>query len=273
MMKETIMSYETSSSLHYEVAGEGDVVVLGHAGFVDSRMWDDQWQAFTEHYRVIRYDMQGYGQSGSVTAPISRRNELMTLLHSMNVTKAHFIGSSLSGAIYIDIALEHPELVNSLIVASAVPNGFEMTGQPPRYLMEMFEAWQKGDLDQVTELQMRIWIDGGSREPDQIDQKLRKRVADMNITAVQNRTMLISDSQPFDPLDPPAASRLDQLHCPTLIIDGALDHSEVHRASTIMVEQISNARRETISETAHMPNLEKPSEFNHIVLEFLQSVG
>ncbi|MCB9450019.1 MAG: alpha/beta hydrolase [Anaerolineaceae bacterium] len=266
------MTYETSSPLHYEIAGEGDVVVLGHAGFVDSRMWDDQWQALTERYRVIRYDMQGYGQSGSVTAPISRRNELITLLRSLNVTQAHFIGSSLSGAIYIDVALAYPDLVSSLIIASAAPNGFQMVGQPPRYMMEMFEAWQKGDLSQVTELQTRIWIDGGSREPDQIDQKLRKRVAEMNVIAVQNRTMLISDSQPADPLDPPAVSRLDKIHCPTLIIDGELDHPEIHRAATLMAEQISNARRQTISGAAHMPNLEKPSEFNRLVLDFLQSV-
>jgi len=266
------MTHEASSPLHYEVAGEGDVVVLGHAGFVDSRMWDDQWQALTEHYRVIRYDMQGYGQSGNVTAPIARRNELMTLLRSLNVTKAHFVGSSLSGALYIDTALAHPDLVRSLVVVSAVPNGFEMTGEPPRYLMEMFEAWQKGDLNQVTELQMRIWIDGSSREPEQIDRSLRQRVAEMNITAVQNRTMLISDSQPADPLSLPAASRLNTIHCPTLIIDGALDHSEIHRAAALMAEQIPNARRATINEAAHMPNLERPSEFNRIVLEFLQAV-
>lgn len=266
------MTHEASSPFYYEVAGEGDVVVLGHAGFVDSRMWDDQWQALTEHYRVIRYDMQGYGQSGSVMTPISRRSELMTLLRSLNITEAHLIGSSLSDALYIDMALAHPDLVRSLVVVSAVPDGFEMMGQPPRYLMEMFDAWQKGDLNQVTELQMRIWIDGSSREPEQLDQRLRQRVAEMNITAVQNRTMLISDSQPTDPLSPPAASRLNEIHCPTLIIDGALDHSEIHRAAALMAEQIPNARRETVSEAAHMPNLERPSEFNRIVLEFLQAV-
>lgn len=267
------MTYEASSLLHYEVAGEGDVVVLGHAGFVDSRMWDDQWQALTEHYRVIRYDMQGYGRSGRVTAPVSRRGELMTLLHSLNVTEAHFIGSSLSGATYIDVALTYPDLVRSLVVINAVPNGFEMVGQPPRYLMEMFAAWQKGDLDLVTELQMRIWMDGNSREPQQLDQGLRQRVAAMNVTPVQNRTMLIADFELTDPLDPPAASRLDQIRCPTLIIDGALDHPEIHRAGALMAEQMANARRETIGETAHMPNLEKPSEFNRIVLEFLRSVA
>lgn len=266
------MTSETSNLPYYEMAGEGEVVVLGHAGFVDSRMWDDQWQDFTKHYRVIRYDMQGYGQSGSVTAPISRREELLNLLHSLNVTKAHFVGSSLSGALFIDIALEFPDLVKSLVVISAVPNGFEMQGEPPRYVMEMFEAWQKDELDQVTELQLRIWIDGNSRDPDQVNQELRQRVAQMAVIPVQNRTMLISDGEPIDPLDPAAISRLNEIQCPTLIIDGLLDHPEIHRASALMVAQIPNARRETLSDAAHMPSLEHPTEFNQKVLEFLQSV-
>ncbi len=47
--------------LYYEMADDGDTLVLGHAGFVDSRMWD----AFTQKYRVIRFGMRGYGKSDS----------------------------------------------------------------------------------------------------------------------------------------------------------------------------------------------------------------
>ena len=49
--------------LHYEVSGAGDPLVLirGHA--LDTRMWDDQFAAFGRQYRVIRYDMRGYGRS------------------------------------------------------------------------------------------------------------------------------------------------------------------------------------------------------------------
>jgi pimeloyl-ACP methyl ester carboxylesterase len=267
------MTSEISKLPYYEEAGEGAVVVLGHAGFVDSRMWDDQWQVLTEHYRVIRYDMQGYGQSGPVTAPVSRRNELLALLRYLNVTEAHFIGSSLSGALFIDMALAFPEMVRSLVVISAVPNGFEMQGPPPRHMMEMFEAWQRDNLDQVTELQMCIWIDGSLREPAQVNPQLRQRVAQMNVTPVRNRTMLISDMQPVDAFDPPAVLRLNEILCPTLVVDGALDHPELHRASALMSERIANVRRETMSDVAHMPNLEKPTEFNRLVLEFLRSVA
>ena len=49
--------------LYYEIGGTGDTLVLNHAGFVDSGMWDSQWSDFTKHFRVIRYDMRGFGKS------------------------------------------------------------------------------------------------------------------------------------------------------------------------------------------------------------------
>lgn len=45
--------------LYYETAGAGnETLVLVHAGFVDSGMWDSQWHTFAQHYRVIRFDMR-----------------------------------------------------------------------------------------------------------------------------------------------------------------------------------------------------------------------
>ena len=259
--------------LYYEVSGDGPVVILGHAGFLDSRMWDDQWDAFAQQYRVIRYDMRGYGQSDAVAGPVSRRSELFALLQQLGIERAHFVGSSLSGAVFVDFALEHPDMVASLVTVNAAPNGFEMQGEPPRYMMEMFGAWQSGDVEHVSELQMRIWIDGMYREPDEVDSTLRQRAAEMNRIPVQNRTWLMADLQPLDPLDPPAASRLDEINCPVLVIDSTLDHPETRRAAQTMVSGIQHAQGATIEDAAHIPNMEQPAAFNRIVLEFLDSLA
>ncbi len=259
--------------LYYEIAGEGPTVILGHAGFLDSRMWDDQWNTFAQGYRVIRYDMQGYGQSSPASGPVSRRRELLTLLEQLGVERAHFVGSSLSGAVFIDFALEHPEMVDSLVTVNAAPNGFEMQGEPPRYLMEMFETWQGDDLDRVSELQLRIWIDGIHREPNEVNSKLRQRAAEMNRIPVQNRTMMVADYQPLEPLDPPAVSRLGEISCPALIIDSTLDHPENQRAAAVMVDGLQNAQHATIQNAAHIPNMEQPREFNRIVLNFLSDLA
>ncbi|MEM8532834.1 MAG: alpha/beta hydrolase [Chloroflexota bacterium] len=258
--------------IYYEIEGKGPVVVLGHAGFVDSRMWDTQWEAFTQHYTVLRYDMQGNGQSDRASGPLSRRSELLNLLQQLGIKHAHLIGSSLSGATFIDFAIEHPEMVSSLVTINAVPNGFEMQGEPPRYMLEMLQALQQGNFDRATELQIRIWIDGMYREPAEINSAVRQQATEMNRAPVQNNTWLIADSQPLNPLDPAAVDRLHEITCPVLVIDGALDHPEVRRAVKTMAATIEHAQQVTIDDTAHMPSMENPAEFNRIVLTYLANL-
>jgi pimeloyl-ACP methyl ester carboxylesterase len=56
--------------LYYETAGKGMPIVLSHAAFLDSRMFDAVWEPLAKHFRVIRYDMRGFGQSSPVTGPL-----------------------------------------------------------------------------------------------------------------------------------------------------------------------------------------------------------
>lgn len=256
---------------YYETAGAGEALVLAHAGFVDSGMWDAQWAAFARHYRVIRFDMRGFGKSDMLQAPVSRRDDLYRLLKHLNVERAHLLGCSMSGTIVLDFALEHPEMLASLIVESAVPSGFEMQGAPPPHLMDMMGAVQQGDLAKASELQIRIWVDGMYRQPEQIDPQVRQRAAAMNQIAVNNGTWAL-DMQPVDPLDPPAVGRLGMIHVPTLIVVGALDHPEILRAADLMASQIKGARKIIMPDAAHVPNMEQPAEFNRALLEFLREV-
>ncbi|MGQ0600743.1 MAG: alpha/beta fold hydrolase [Anaerolineales bacterium] len=259
--------------LYYETAGDGSPLVLAHAGFVDSRMWDDQWQALAQHYRVIRFDLQGFGKSDPLTAPVSRRDELYQLLRQLGVARAAFIGCSLSGETVLDFALEHPAMVSALIIVSAVPGGFELQGEPPPHLMEMFGALQSGDLTLASELQNRIWIDGSFRQPEQVDPVIRQRAAEMNKIALAKGTWDMMQAPPPNPLDPPAVTRLPDIHAPTLVIAGGLDHPEILRAAELMAASMPNASKAIIPDCAHLPNMEKPEEFNRLVLDFLRSIG
>lgn len=255
--------------VHYEVSGEGIPIIFCHAGFVDSGMWDEQVKFFYSKYQVIRYDMQGYGQSQPATQAMSRRNELKQLIDKLNIEKAILVGCSISGTTVMDFALESPERVQALILVAMVPSGFEMQGEPPRYLFEMIGALQAGDLDKASELQTRIWFDGMMREPQDVDSVLRQRVKVMNQQALLKQGAILGDAQPLNPLNPPASSRLADIRQPTLILTGELDHPEVLRASQVMGEVIPNSQTHVLSASAHLPNMERPSEFNQVMNDFL----
>lgn len=258
--------------VYYEIAGEGTPLVLSHAAFLDSRMFDAVWETLATHFQVIRYDMRGYGQSSPANGPLCRRRDLDRLLNALDVTRAHLVGCSNGGQISLDLALEQPQRAASLTLVDSTPSGFEIQGAPPRYLLEMFEAVQRGDVERGSELQIRIWLDGQYREPEQVDPGLRTKALAMNHISVAQKTFFAADAQPIDPLDPPAITRLEAVTCPTLIVAGSLDHPELLRAADEMTARIPNARKVVLEGSGHVPSYEQPDTFAALLLDFLQKL-
>ncbi len=271
-MTQTTSDYASISGgrLYYERAGEGRTLVLSHAGLCDRRQWDDQWDAFAREYDVIRYDLRGYGKSDPVSGPVSRRADLDELLQALSVEQAALLGCSMSGSTAVDFTLDHPEKVWALIPFSATPSGFQFNGAMPSIVQDMISAMQQGDIERALALQNRIWVDGPFRQPEQVDAAVRARVTDMNRRPVTEGTFYRGDSQPLDPLDPPAAGRLHEISVPTLVLAGALDDPEIVRAADVMAAGIRGAQKYIIEGGAHLANLEHPDEFNRVVLDFLR---
>jgi pimeloyl-ACP methyl ester carboxylesterase len=274
MMTNTTNGYADlgDAALYYERAGAGETLVLSHAAFLDSRMFDGIWDALTQHYDVIGYDMRGFGKSSAATGPANRRDDLRRLLDALGVERAHFVGCSNGGELMLDLALEQPQRVASLTLVGATPSGFEMVGEPPRYMMEMFEAMQAGDIERANELQIRILLDGIYREPDQMDAALRQKALTMHQIPAERSTFFIADTQPLNPLTPPAAQRLGEVACPTLVVVGSLDHPELLRAADVMAHSIPNVRKVVMDGTGHVPSYEQPEQFVEILQGFLAQV-
>src|SRR5579863_9031077 len=111
------------TNLYYEVMGEGHPLVLVHGGYMDRRMWDDQFAAFARHYRVIRYDVRGFGKSELPPVPYTDRQDLHTLLSFLGIEKTYLVGLSLGGEIAIDFTLDYPDMVDALILVGSSISG------------------------------------------------------------------------------------------------------------------------------------------------------
>lgn len=255
----------------YEVAGHGYPLVLVHAGIADRRMWDDQWSAFADRYQVIRYDMRGFGETPMVAGPFAHQHDLYGLLRFLSIEHAYLLGCSQGGTTVIDFALEHPAMAAALIPVCSTPSGHQFTGEPPRQLNEVIAAFDAGKLERASELEVQIWVDGRQRSPNQVPAAIRDRVREMNLIALRNDAADVGGIN--QPLEPPAVGRLGELQAPTLVIVGDLDEPGVVEAGDIMARTIPGARKVVITGTAHLPNMERPDEFNHAVLEFLGKVA
>jgi len=264
---QTGRAYLEGADLYYEIAGEGPSLVLAHAGFVDRRMWDEQFPVFAQHYRVVRYDRRGFGDSKLTPGPFSHRHDLYQLLKFLDIKRAHLLGCSVGGATIIDFSLEHPEMTASLTLVASALGGYQFQGDMPKPLQELGAAIQAKDLDQAAELAVRIWIDGPHRTPDQVDARIRERGREMSRTALPNAFVA------EEPLEPPAIERLHELAVPTLVVVGNLDDASIATIGELLTTHIAGARKVIISGAAHLPNMDKPEEFNREVLAFLRQVS
>ena len=257
------------AELYYEVAGEGEPLVLVHAGIADGRMWDGQIDAFAQRYRVIRPDLRGFGRSSVVEGPYANHADLRALLDALDIDQATLIGCSMGGAAVIDFALENPGRAEAIVLVGSAVGGFEFDEGPPEGWDELVAADEAGDLERVSELEVRMWVDGPRRGPDVVDPAVRDLVREMNLIALRKEAAQLGEER--EP-DLPAASRLSRIRAPTLVIVGDEDRARALAAADLLERELPDAHKRVMSGTAHLPNMERPGEFNRLVLDFLRGL-
>lgn len=262
---------------YYERVGKGHPLVLVHAGIADLSMWNEQVAPLAQHYDVLRYDLRGYGKTPLPAGSFSHANDLYNMLKLLGIESAYLIGCSMGGTTIIDFALEHPEMVDAQILVACAPSGFEFLddeamdadGEAMRLQQEHESAIQQGDIAKAAEIETAFWVVGLQRTVEQVDPTLLARVNEMNKIALANK---ITNPDGEQLLEPPAITRLGEINIPTLVIVGDIDDPNIVRSCELLATQIPNAQRAIIDGTAHFPNMERPAEFNQLVLEFLAHV-
>jgi pimeloyl-ACP methyl ester carboxylesterase len=266
-MQRTSSTIQTSDSqLAYEIIGDGPALVLLHADVADRRMWDAHLAVLAQHFRVIRYDRPGFGDSAPVDSIRSHHDDLAALLDGLDVAQAHVLGCSRGGEIALSFALTYPQRTLSVVAVSATPSGFEMQGALPPGLMEMMTAYQQGDIEKTADWMNRIYLAGEGRDLDAMDVTLAQRVYDMNVIALRNHAWEIAEREP---LTPPAAGRLDELQIPVLAVVGMLDNAELVRAARLIEQEAPRGESWLVDGVAHLLPLEVPELFVAHVLRFL----
>src|SRR5260370_24598631 len=263
-----------AAPLFHESVGSGDPMVLLHAGagVADSRMWDDQVEAFSKKYRVVCFDAQGFGRSPASVEPVPRAEDLYDLLHTLEISKAHLIGVSMGGAAAVDFTVCHPEMVGSLVLVASGLSGYAardpaLVGWLDPQEERQEKALARGDLDTATQIHLETWLAGPRRSLEDVDQTLRERVRPMARDALTLHT-----SRTRAPgIDPPAVRQVDQVRAPTFVLVGEYDVPVVTEIADELAARIPGSRKRVFLSAAHMLNMERPAEFNKAVLEFLEA--
>jgi pimeloyl-ACP methyl ester carboxylesterase len=257
--------------IYYEIAGEGQPLVLIHAGVADSRQWNNEFAYFAPRFRVLRYDLRGYGKSEPVEGEYSHLQDLSALLDYLHLDQPLILmGCSMGGGLSMDFALAQPSRVKALIMVDSGPTGLELDVPAPAKFEQAEKAFEAGDLDRVAEIETQIWFDGMDRTPTQVNQAMRQLAYEMNRNALSLEARGLGKRQPDAQV--PAVKRLSELHLPVLVIVGAQDIPYIQAAADYMLEKIPSARKAIIQDAAHLPNMDHPAEFQRLVTAFLDEV-
>jgi pimeloyl-ACP methyl ester carboxylesterase len=255
------------STLYYESAGRGPVVVLLHAGNLDRRVWDPQFLPLAREHRVIRYDLRGYGRSGPADAPFQHHEDLRALLDTLGVARASLVGLSGGGRIAIDFALTHPERVDRLVLASPGLSGWVYAdASDTAYFAEARRARDRGDAAALG----LAWLGSAYTRPAMARPEL---VGPLREMAAANGKVWMARLQHGDlerVADPPALHRTAELRVPTLVVVGARDTPDIRAIADTLAATVPGVRLARIENAGHLVNMEAPQRFTALVRAFLR---
>jgi 3-oxoadipate enol-lactonase len=253
------------------VTGSGPDVVLIHPGLWDMRTWDPQVPVLVDAgYRVLRYDVRGYGKSSRLVPghKYSNVRDLLAVMDAASVERAALVGCSMGGGIALETAIAHPDRASALVLVATGPSGVDSTPEEEAWWEEregpIQVAIAEGDLDRAEDLRLAIWAplgvgDDGGRAIRQI--------------AFDNIHEMTADESGQEGIDPSAAERLGEVEVPALLLPADHDPPEMLRLADILEEGIPSVRRVDIPDTDHVVNLRKPKEFNEELLRFLEEAA
>jgi 3-oxoadipate enol-lactonase len=259
--------------LYSEVAGEGPEIVLLHEGICDSRMWEPQWEAYTRSHRVLRFDFRGYGRSPLEPGAYTTAGDALELMDRHGFERTAVVGVSLGGRVALELALAAPERVSALVLVGSGLPGHEWSDELKASWEDEEAALRAGDLDRAVEISLRTWVAGPRRALEDVDPEVRECVAEMQRRAYELWLPVADAEDEEELLVADVAERLAEVEAPTLVLVGEEDQPDIRAIAERLAREIPGARAERIANTAHVPSMERPEEFDRLVLDFLEQAA
>jgi len=247
--------------LYYEIAGQGQSLLFIHGLGSSVHDWEAQVPFFSKQYQVVTFDVRGHGKSDKPTGPYSIQLfalDTAELIKSLRIDKTHVIGISIGGMIAFELAIKAPDLVRNLVIVNSRPDPMVRT------LKERFKAFQRLLIIHLLGIRKIAQIQSKRLFPDRQHKELRRLF-------VERRTE--NDKQAY--LDSLRAiynwsvtAHLGAIRCPVLVIAGDKDYRPISEKEAY-VAKMPRAELVVITNSRHATHMERPDQFNQVVIRFL----
>ena len=147
-------------TLAHDVTGSGPPIVLLHEGVADRRMWRHQLPVLEPEHTVVTLDLRGFGDSPHASGTFSNVEDVRELLDELGIDQAAVVGGSFGARVALELALVHPRRVSRLVLCPPALSDWEWSQTVRDAWRAEGEAYEAGDLDRATEVNVELWVDG-----------------------------------------------------------------------------------------------------------------
>lgn len=252
-----------NAEIYHETAGKGQVVLFIHGLGSSVRDWEMQIPAFSKSFQTVAFDLRGHGQSQKPQGPYSMSlfaSDAAELIKSLGGAPVHVVGISLGGMVAFQFAVNHPELVKSLTIVNSGPEVVVRTLKDRWQVFLRFAIVRLLGMRKMGEvLSKRLFP-----KPEQTNLRdtFVERWAENDTRAYLDTLRAIVGWS--------VADRIGEIAAPTLVVAADGDYTPVS-AKQEYVSKMMNAKLVVIQDSRHAVPVEKPEEFNKIVIGFLEN--
>ncbi|MFF4487511.1 alpha/beta fold hydrolase [Streptomyces sp. NPDC001544] len=240
---------------------QGLPLVLVHGHPFDRTMWAPQTEAFSASRRVIAPDLRGYGASPVLpgVTPLARfARDIAGLLDELEVESCVLAGLSMGGQIVMDCYRRFPERIRGLVLADTFPAAETPDGKRARGAMadRLLREGMRGYADEVLEKMVAPYA------PPEVKSHVHRM---MTATPPEGAAAALRGRAER----PDYRDLLTRVTVPALVVVGADDTFTPVSDAEAMHAALPDSTLHVIEGAAHLPNLERPEEFNRALGEFL----
>ncbi|VVE20573.1 alpha/beta hydrolase [Pandoraea pneumonica] len=250
---------------HYLDIGHGDPLILIHGGGAGADSWGN-WrgclEAYAKHFRVIAYDMPGFGRSAKPSPDVyeytqqNRNRHLLGFIDALGLERVRIIGNSMGGATGLGLAIDHPERVERLILMGSA--GLNIANPDPSYIKNL------QGYDYTLEAMQRIMraMVGSRHVVDPVIVQYRHEIM-QNEDARQAIQQITRAKLTYE------REQIASVKTPTLVVGGKEDKVAVLARTYGYLELLDNSWGFIVPHVGHWVMIEAPQEFAVMTLGFL----
>jgi pimeloyl-ACP methyl ester carboxylesterase len=219
-------------------------------------------------YRVIRYDMRGFGESTAEDVEFSAHEDLLAVLDHFGVKRAAIVGNSMGAIFSMEGVIAAPERFVAYIWVGGGIGGWDKEPSDPAeeaLFKAESDAEEAGDMDLAAELDTQIWVDGIGQPVGRVRAEVRDAIKAMDRQLLEPGRVFGKRVRP----DPPAVEGLGSIALPTLVVIGDLDTIGTRAAAAKVAEDVPGARIVRLPDVAHIIGMEAPDQLATLIVEHL----